>query len=91
MVRRTSPAKKTDDYTFAVRCRVEIPESGMRNLPDVRQWLDERVTRRGYALHSTNPPGEAQGMFIFANDPAAVAECVLVFGMTVMGWEKQTP
>lgn len=93
MVRRSIPAAKIDERTFGVRVRITVPERGLATNPiDIHQWMDARVGRDGYAVHgSGSDDGDGGGVFLYANDPDAVAECIKAVGLTVHGFPKETP
>ena len=93
MVRRSIPAAKIDDRTFGIRVRIEVPELGLRERSvELHRWMDERLGRQGYAVHGGGFDGYGgQSIFVYCNDPDAIAECVKAVGLTVHGFPKETP
>ena len=53
MVRRSVPARVTDDRYFPVRVRIAVPPGGFGNQLDVMHgWLNLHAGRGNFAIHS---------------------------------------
>jgi hypothetical protein len=53
MVRRSTPARITDDRYFPVRVRIAVPAGGFGNQLDVMYgWLNLHAGRGNFAIHS---------------------------------------
>ena len=53
MVRRSTPARITDDRHFPVRVRISVPPGGFGNQLNVMYgWLNLNAGRGNYAIHS---------------------------------------
>ena len=89
MPRRTAPAHKTDERTFAVRVRFVIPEMGLRNINEIYTWLRGRAPGE-FAIHGTVTV-RRDCCFLYMNDAAKASECVNHFGLEVYGLPKETP
>lgn len=89
MSRRSEPAHKIDERTFAVRVRFTIPEGGLSGLNDLYAWLRERAPH-DYAIHSAKAGTRHCGA-LHLNDPKLAAECVETFGLEVAALPKLTP
>ena len=92
-MRRSTPAATVDARTFGVRVRIAVPELGLgAKTVELLHWMDARVGRQGYAVHSSGSDGGGPGnVFLYANDPDAVAECVKAVGLEVLWYPKDTP
>lgn len=88
MSRRSIPAKKLDERTFAVRIRVAVPERGLKCLNDLYAWLKEKAPN-DYALHSTTA-GVRQRVHLHTNDPSLAVECISTFGLDIYELPKET-
>ena len=92
MVKRSTPAKKLDERTFAVRVRFAIPETGLSCLLEMHNWLRDNAAN-DYAIHSTKAPGwdpQFCGL-LYMNSLAAALECATRFNLEIYGLPKQTP
>jgi len=88
MTRRSTPAHKTDETTFAVRVRILIPETGLTCSNELRDWLSKH-TEGQYAFH---PAGTyPQCSYIYVNNPLIAAECIRTFDLKVHERPKETP
>jgi hypothetical protein len=92
MVKRTTPAKKLDERTFAVRIRFAIPETGLSCLGEMHNWLRDNAPN-DFAIHSTTVGGWNPQFcgFLYMNSPAVALECVAKFNLQVYGLPKLTP
>lgn len=84
MVRRSTPYNKVDDRTFAVRMRVET-ESGGRvpRIMDIHEFL----RRAGpHAVWSASP-----GLYLYAEDPKIIIDCINQFDLRLLSFKKETP
>ena len=55
MVRRSTPARITDDRYFPVRVRIAIPPGGFGTQLDLMYgWLNMHAGRANYAIHSAD-------------------------------------
>jgi hypothetical protein len=83
MTRRSIPAKKIDDRTFAVRMRIKVGGQGLRCLNEVHDYLRAAGP---HAIHS-----DQGGIYIYANDPKVVIDCVERFDLKLLSFKKETP
>ncbi|MCA0433044.1 MAG: hypothetical protein LCH46_07240 [Proteobacteria bacterium] len=90
MSRRTAPAKKTDDETFACRVRIIIPGGGLgEKLQAIQDMFRERFGRV-WAMHA-GERGIPDTAYLYSNDPVALAECVTALGLEIDARPKKTP
>ena len=84
MVRRSTPYSKVDDRTFAVRMRVKT-ESGGRvpRIMDIQEFLRHAGP---HALHTGSP-----GLYIYAEDPKIIIDCMNQFDLRLLSFKKETP
>jgi hypothetical protein len=92
MVKRSTPANKLDERTFAVRIRFAIPERGLPCLPEMHKWLSENAPN-DYAIHSTAVGGWTPQFcgYLYMNSPVMALECATRFNLQVYGLPKETP
>ena len=84
MVRRSTPYSKVDDQTFAVRMRIKT-ESGGR-VPRIME-IHEYMRHAGVqAIHSASP-----GLYLYAEDPKIILDCISEFDLQLLGFKKETP
>ncbi|HKF72522.1 MAG TPA: hypothetical protein VKB68_12275 [Stellaceae bacterium] len=69
MVRRSTPARVTDERYFPVRVRVAVPPGGFGNTIDIMYgWLNLHAGRGNYAIHSAgNDLGVDAALFYFVD------------------------
>jgi hypothetical protein len=92
MVKRSTPAKKLDDRSFAIRIRFAIPETGLSCIPEVHNWLRDNAAN-DYAIHSMTVGGwnpQHCGL-LYMNSLAPALECVTKFDLQIYGLPKETP
>ena len=82
-MRRSTPYKILDDRTFAVRMRIKVGGGGLRCLREVHDYLRNEGT---YAIHSAGA-----GIYIYANDPKIIIDCVEKFDLKLLSFNKETP
>jgi hypothetical protein len=82
-MRRSTPYKILDDRSFAVRMRIKVGGQGLRCLNEVHGYLRAAGF---YAIHS-----DQGGIYIYANDPKVVIDCVEKFDLKLLSFKKETP
>lgn len=84
MVRRSTPYSKVDDRTFAVRIRIKT-ESGGRvpRIVDIQEYMRHAGP---YAVHMASP-----GLYIYAEDPKIIIDCMNQFDLSLLSFKKETP
>ena len=83
MVRRSTPYSKVDDQTFAVRMRIKT-ESGGR-VPRIME-IHEFLRHAGpHAVHTASP-----GLYIYADDPKIIIDCIGQFDLRLLSFKKET-
>lgn len=82
-MRRSTPYSKVDDRTFAVRMRIKVGGGGLPCLREVHDYLRNEGT---YAIHSAG-----MGIYIYANDPKIIIDCVEKFDLKLLSFKKETP
>ena len=89
MVRRSTPASKTDDAKFPVRVRLRTPDNGYgRQLNEMHEWLDDHAGRDGYAVHGFNLPGIPEGGLWYFRKVETAHTFVERFGCEVLVIER---
>ena len=84
MRRRSTPYSKVDDYTVPVRMRIKT-ESGGR-MPRIME-IQEYMRHAGvHAIHSASP-----GLYLYAEDPRIILDCISEFDLQLLGFKKETP
>jgi hypothetical protein len=75
MVRRTAPARITDDCYFRVRVRIAVPPNGFGNqLALMHGWLNMHAGRGNFAIHGApNDLGIEAAFFYFMDVDVAKA------------------
>jgi hypothetical protein len=75
MVRRSTPARITDDRFFPVRVRVAVPQGGFgEQLNTMHGWLNMHAGRGNFAIHSApNDLGIDAALFYFMDIAVARA------------------
>jgi hypothetical protein len=81
MVRRSTPARITDDRYFPVRVHIAVPPGGFGNQLDVMYgWLNLHAGRGNYAIHSApndlRPEVGADAAFFYFIDVRVAAAFV---------------
>ena len=82
-MRRSTPYRKVDDRTFAVRMRIKVDGGGLHCLNEVHSFLREAGP---YAIHS-----DQGGIYIYADDSKVVTDCVEKFDLKLLSFAKETP
>ena len=84
MSRFKSILKNTlDDRSFAVRMRIRVGGEGLRCLDEVHSYLRASGP---FAIHSA--PG---GIYIYADEPKVVTDCIEKFDLKLLSYRKDTP
>jgi hypothetical protein len=83
MTRGSIPYKTLDDRTFAVRMRIKVGGQGLRCLNEIHDYLRAAGS---YAIHS-----DQGGIYIYANEPKMVVDCVEKFDLKLLSFKKETP
>src|SRR5882724_12044206 len=86
MVRRSTPARITDDRKFPVRVRIRTPMPlgfGLQAAV-MHQWLNERVGLGNYAVHGFNDHGSPEASLWYFRDVETAHEFVEQFGCEVL-------
>lgn len=84
MVSGSTPYNKVDDRTFAVRMRIKT-ESGGRvpRILDIHEFLR---CAGPHAVHTGSP-----GLYIYAEDPKIIIDCINQFDLRLLSFKKETP
>ena len=83
-MRRSTPYRKVDDYTFPVRMRVKTEGDG--RVPRIME-IHEYMRHAGvHAIHSASP-----GLYLYAEDPKIILDCIAEFDLQLLGFKKGTP
>jgi hypothetical protein len=86
MVRRSSPAKVTDERKFPVRVRIvtPMPLGFGKRLDAMHEWLREHAGRGNYASHGFTEPGAPDGSLWYFRDVGTAQQFVDRFGCEVL-------
>jgi len=70
MIQRSPKASKVDDARFRFRIKLETPKDGFGQcLNELHAWLDKRLGRGNYGLHSVRWSGRINAIAIHTDDP----------------------
>ena len=72
-----------DDRSFAVRMRIKVGGGGLRCLDEVHSYLRAAGP---FAIHSA--PG---GIYIYADEPKMVTDCIEKFDLKLLSTRKDMP
>jgi hypothetical protein len=80
---KSIPKSTLDDRSFAVRMRIRVGGEGLRCLDEVHSYLRAAGP---YAIHAD--PG---GIYIYADKPKVVVDCIEKFDLKLLSFRKDTP
>ena len=88
-MRKSVPAKTTDEQTYAVRIRIAVPVYWPRNLDELHGWLRE-ATKGIYVIQLLRTVPKDH-MFICVDDPVVAVACVKTFDLQLLSYAKGPP
>ncbi len=75
MIQRSPKANKVDDARFRFRIKLETPKDGFgQSLNELHAWLDRRLGRGNYGLHSVRWSNYLDAIAVHTNEQTLVPD-----------------